>query len=247
MARAHNRLKAITVAKASIPGLLADGNGLYLRVGPTGAKSWVFRYRRDGKLHDMGLGPLHTISLAEAREKALACRKQRLEQTDPLEARRASQLEAKLAAGAAVTFRECAARYIEAHKAGWRGDHEGKQWAASLENNVHPIIGDLPVQRVDVAAVMRVLDPIWNTKTVTAARVRGRIASILDWATVRGYRTGENPARWQGHLANLLPEKSKVRPCSTHAALPYNPGRRLSLSRYGQKPARPPVHSNSRS
>src|SRR5207248_9076423 len=128
MARALNRLTAVAVEKTKKPGLASDGGGLYLRVGSTGAKSWIFRYRREGKLHDMGLGPLHTVSLAEAREKAHACRKLRLDRVDPLEARETQRRAAKLVAASAITFRECAERYITAHKAGWRSAVHAEQW-----------------------------------------------------------------------------------------------------------------------
>jgi integrase len=221
MAREIGRLKAVTVAKAKTPGLIADGGGLYLRIGPTGAKSWIFRYRRDGRLHDMGLGAAHTISLADAREKAHASRKLRLENIDPIEARQAGRVEAKLAAASAVTFRECAERYIEAHRAGWRNDRHADQWPSSLEAYAYPTLGDLPVQTIDVALVLKVLEPIWTARPETANRVRGRIESIIDWATARGYRRGENPARWRGHLENLLPRKSKLRTIQHHVALPY--------------------------
>src|ERR1700730_16768059 len=149
MARAINRLKAVTVAKAKSPGLLADGAGLYLRIGPTGAKSWIFRYRRDGKLHDMGLGPLHTVALADAREKAQDCRKLRLQKADPIETRKAGQIEAKLAAATAITFRECGDRYIETHRAGWKNPIHAKQWPATLGTYAYPIFGDLPAQAID--------------------------------------------------------------------------------------------------
>src|SRR3977135_1441599 len=139
MARALSRLKAVTVDKATKPGLLADGGGLYLRIGPTGAKSWIFRYRRDGRLHDMGLGPLHTVSLADARQKAQDCRTLRLQKTDPIEARKAGQIDARLAAASAIKFRECAERYIERHKAGWRNAKHAAQWPASLETYAYPV------------------------------------------------------------------------------------------------------------
>src|SRR5215468_8135437 len=132
MAREIGRLKAVTVMRAKKPGMLADGGGLYLRVGPTGAKSWIFRYRREGRLHDMGLGPSHTISLAEARDQAQACRKLRLERIDPIEARKAGRIEARLAAASAISFRECAERYIAGNKAGWRSQKHALQWPSSL-------------------------------------------------------------------------------------------------------------------
>src|SRR3982074_374092 len=139
MARAQSRLKAVTVDKAKTPGLLADGGGLYLRIGPTGAKSWIFRYRRDGRLHDMGLGPLHTVSLAEAREKAQDCRKLRLQKADPIETRKAGQTEASFAAASAVTFREGVERYSEAHRAGWRSQKHATQWLTTLTTYVYPV------------------------------------------------------------------------------------------------------------
>jgi hypothetical protein len=221
MTRAIGRLKAITVARAKTPGMLADGGGLYLRVGPTGGKSWVFRYRRDGKLRDMGLGALHTVTLAEAREQALECRKLRLRGIDPIEARRSGKTEARIAAASAISFQSCAESYIASHKAGWRNAVHAAQWPSSLKTYVYPVLGNLPVQAVDVSLVMQTVEPIWTTKPETAGRVRGRIESILDWAKARGYREGENPARWRGHLENLLPKKSKVRRIEHHAALPY--------------------------
>jgi integrase len=221
MTRAIGRLKAIAVERAKTPGLLADGGGLYLRIGKGSGKSWVFRYRRDGKLHDMGLGPAHTVSLAEAREAAHECRKMRLDRIDPIEARQASRREAMLTAASALTFRECAERYIEAHKAGWRNAVHAEQWPASLAAYAYPVFGELPIQAIDVALVMKAIEPLWQTKTETANRTRGRIENILDWAKARGYRIGENPARWKGHLDKMLPRRSKVRAVEHHAALPY--------------------------
>jgi integrase len=221
MARAIGRLKAVTVAKAKTPGLLADGGGLYLRVGPTGSKSWIFRYRRDGRLHDMGLGPFHTVTLGEARDLALECRKLRLRGVDPIEARRAGDAQAKITAASAISFRSCAESYIESHKAGWRNEKHAAQWPTTLESYAYPIFGALPVQAIDVALVMRSLEPIWTARPETASRVRGRIESVLDWAKARGYRQGENPARWRGHLENLLPKRSKVSRIKHLMALPY--------------------------
>jgi integrase len=222
MARAGNRLTALQVVKATNPGMFADGHGLYLRIGPTGAKSWVFRYRRDGRLHDIGLGPLHTVSLADARGRALDLRRQRLDGTDPLTAKREATAKARVADAKAMTFRQCADAYILAHQAGWRNAKHRAQWPSTLETYVYPVFGSLPVQSVDVGLMMKVLEPIWQTKPETASRVRGRIESVLDWATARGYRQGDNPARWRGHIENLLPRKSKVRRVEHHAALPYS-------------------------
>lgn len=220
MPRVVGRLTALAVARAK-PGYHSDGGGLYLRVGDGAAKSWVFRFREAGKLREMGLGPLHTVSLAEAREKALGCRKQRLDGSDPIAARKAAKIAARLADAGAMTFQQCAEAYIAAHRAGWRNPKHAAQWPATLGAYVYPVLGGLPVQAVDVGLVMKAVEPIWTAKPETASRVRGRIESVLDWATARGYRQGENPARWRGHLENLLPRRSKVARVEHHAALPY--------------------------
>ena len=221
MARAFNRLKDLTVKRATKPGLYPDGAGLYLRVGPTGAKAWVFRYRRDGRLHDLGLGPLHTISLAVARQRAQKCREQRLDGIDPLEAKRAGRAAARLEAAKTMTFEDCAVAYIAAHQAAWTNSKHRKQWPATLTAYAYPVFGALPVNAVDTALVMKVLEPLWVIRTETASRLRGRIESVLDWARTRGYREGENPARWRGHLENLLPKKSRVKPVAHFGALPH--------------------------
>jgi integrase len=222
MARLSERLSAKRVELTAKPGMYADGHGLYLRVGPTGAKSWVFRYRNNSRRHDLGLGPYHLVSLAEARKRATEQRRLlRLDGQDPLLTRRAGRDRAKLAAAKAMSFKACAEAYMAAHQAGWRNPKHRTQWAATLNTYVYGHFGDLPVQTVDVALVMKAVEPIWNEKPETASRVRGRIEAILDWATARGYREGENPARWRGHLQNLLPARSKVRRVQHYAALPY--------------------------
>jgi integrase len=209
------------VRNAKHKGLCGDGGGLFLQVGASGGKSWIFRWKEAGKMRVMGLGPVHTVSLAEARDKALACRKLRLEGIDPIEQRREKRAEDRLAAAKGISFRECAEGYIAAHRAGWRNDKHAAQWPSTLAAYVYPMFSDLAVQAIDTGLVMRTLEPIWNDKPETASRVRGRIESVLDWASARGYRQGENPARWRGHLQNLLPRRSKVRRVEHHAALPY--------------------------
>jgi integrase len=224
MARVAERLTVRTIALAKAvdrPKMLADGKGLLLRIGPSGSKSWIFRYVSNGRRHDMGLGPYPDISLAEARELATVQRKLRLAGTDPLAAKRSLRASQRLSEAKLITFKECAERYIDAHSAGWRDLKTLSQWQASLTAYVYPIFGNLPVQMIDVGLVMRVLEPIWRDKTETASRVRGRIESVLDWATARGYRRGENPARWRGHLDKLLPARSKVRKVEHFKALPY--------------------------
>jgi integrase len=221
MARKIGRLTGLTVTRATKPGLYADGGGLYLRIGLTGAKSWVFRFRVDGKRRDMGLGPLHAVTLAAAREKATACRTERSDGRDPLEVRQTRRLTEKLTASKAVTFRQCATAYIDAHRPGWKNEKHAAQWGSTLETYAYPVFGDLPVQAIDTALVMKTLEPIWCTKTETASRLRGRIESVLDWATVRQFRQGNNPARWRGHLDHLLPKRAKVHKVQHHPALPY--------------------------
>ena len=221
MAREHKKLTALAVSRAKARGYYADGGGLYLQVSGNGAKSWVFRFKKHGRLREMGLGPAHTVTLAEAREHATDCRKQRLRGIDPIEARHGDRANAKLDAAKAMTFRQCADAYIEAHKTGWSNAKHAAQWPATLTTYTYPIFGDLPVQAIDVGLVTKALEPIWNTKTETASRLRGRIEAVLDWATVRGYRRGDNPARWRGHLDKLLPQRAKVQKVRHHAALPY--------------------------
>src|SRR5215469_1216629 len=221
MARAIGRLTALKVNKVKEAGMYADGGGLYLRVTPLGTKNWVLRYMLDRKPHWMGLGPLPLYGLQEARARALEARRKRHEGIDPIEARRSERARQRLEAAKAVTFKQCAENYIAAHRAGWRNDKHAAQWGATLAAYAYPAIGALPVQAVDTGLVLKVLEPIWTTKPETASRLRGRVESILDFAKVRGYRDGENPARWRGHLAKLLPARSKVRAIEHHAALSH--------------------------
>src|SRR5262245_7778210 len=221
MGRTIGRLTALKVDRARRPGMYADGGGLYLRVTQSGTKNWVFRFMLNGRTRWMGMGPLHTVGLTEARSRAAGFRLQRHDGVDPIDARRAERLEGRLNAAKAVTFKECAARYIASHSAGWRNPKHAAQWEATLATYAEPVIGGLSVQAIDTALVHKVLEPIWTRKPETASRVRGRIEAILDWAKVRGYRTGETSARWRGHLDKLLPARSKVRRVEHHAALPY--------------------------
>jgi len=224
MAREMSRLSAVKVKNAKA-GMHADGGGLYLQVteGTSGGlrKSWVFRWGEDGRDRYHGLGPLHTVTLAEAREKARDCRKLRLDGVDPIEHRNAQRLAIRLEKAKALTFDECRDRYVATHRAGWRSPKHASEWTTTLSTYITPVLGNLPVQNIDVALMMKAIEPIWNKIPDTANRIRVRVERILDWAKVRGFRTGENPARWKGHLDKLLPAKSKVRKPGHHAALPY--------------------------
>ncbi|MCJ2067708.1 integrase arm-type DNA-binding domain-containing protein [Methylobacterium sp. J-030] len=209
------------VSRTREPGLYADGGGLYLQVTNAEARSWIFRFMLNGRARSMGLGSLHTLTLAEARSKATECRKLCLEGIDPIEARENVRAAARLDAANTITFDACSEAYIEAHRKGWRNPKHADQWRNTLATYASPVFGPLPVQAVDTGLVMRAIEPIWGDKTETATRVRGRIEAVLDWAATRGYRQGENPARWRGHLQNLLPKRSKVQRVEHHAALPF--------------------------
>jgi integrase len=214
-------MSALAVARATDKRMYHDGGGLYLQVAASGAKSWLYRYMLNGRSREMGLGPLHIISLSDARSRAAECRRLRLDGVDPIEARKAKRNEEKLEAAKSMTFDACAKAYVAAHEAGWQNAKHRDQWRNTLKTYCSPVFGNLPAQAVDVGLVMKALEPIWHEKPETASRLRGRIEAILDWATVRGYRKGENPARWRGHLDKLLPARGKVRKVEHHAALPY--------------------------
>jgi integrase len=175
----------------------------------------------DGRAREMGLGSYYDVSLAEARDRARSFRRMVKEGLDPIEERRARRAEQRSERARVMTFRECAEAYIQAHRAGWKNAKHAAQWPSTLEAYVYPVFGDLPVHAVDVRLVMKVIEPIWTVRPETASRVRGRIEAVLDWATACAHRTGENPARWRGHLENLLPNKFKVRKVEHHTALPY--------------------------
>jgi integrase len=226
MAKKVERLSATKVAKETRPGLYADGAGLYLRVGRGGAKNWAFRFMLAGKAREMGLGGLTKISLADSRKRAGEVRRLLADGIDPINHKEGEQAKreaaGKLAAARSMTFDECAAAYMRAHEMSWRNPKHRKQWTSTLATYVSPVFGSLPVQDVNVPLVMKAIEPIWNNKPETASRVRGRVEMVLDWAKVRGFRAGENPARWRGHLDHLLPAIPKVRKVKHHAALPYD-------------------------
>jgi integrase len=211
------KLSAVFVMQVSQPGRYHDGGGLYLQVRSASEKSWLFRFRRNW----MGLGPLRDVSLAEARAAAAKCRKMLLAGIDPLEARRSEKMKAKLDSVSGTTFRQCAERYIASHQAAWKNPKHRQQWSNTLVAYAYPVFGEISVGAVDTGLVIKALEPIWTTKPETASRLRGRIESVLDWAKARGYRQGENPARWRGHIDHLLPPRRKVRAVNHHAALPY--------------------------
>jgi len=217
MVRKANRLTARTVASKTAPGLYGDGNNLYLQINRQGARSWVFRYMSNGKARGMGLGPVDTVSLAEARQAALEARKLLLAGTDPIEHKRAR----KAAQADTITFWDAAEAYIETHKSAWRNEKHADQWESTLRVYAKPVLGNRDVRGIEPGHVLRVIKPIWETKRETASRVRGRIESVLDWATANKYREGDNPARWKGNLAHSLPRRAKLATEKHFPALPY--------------------------
>jgi integrase len=216
----------------------SDGGGLYLQVvqrddAPL-SKSWIFRYASGAKTisksgkprraeRHMGLGSLQTVSLAEARQRATDARKLREQGIDPIQARDESRAAAAASsAKQTMTFDACRDAYIAAHRAGWKNVKHAAQWTNALATYISPTFGKLSVRDIDTALVMQALEPVWIKRPETASRLRGRIESILDWAKVRGFRDGDNPARWRGHLSQLLVSRNKLRKVRHHPAMPYD-------------------------
>lgn len=223
MAKLVDRLTALEVKRLTRIGMHPDGRGLYLQVDTGGAKSWIYRYTLNGRVRAMGLGPTHRISLAEARGLASRARDLKAEGIDPIDHRLAAKPQPQVQASPkpVFTFKAAAEGYIRANSAAWRSDKHRAQWSSTLKAYADPVFGHLAVQEIDTELVLQALEPIWSTKAETASRLRGRIETILDWATVRGHRKGDNPARWKGHLDKILPAKSKIVSVEHHAALPF--------------------------
>lgn len=228
MAKGLNKLTAASL-KTKALGLHADGGGLYLQVtsgqDEQPRRSWLCRVTLEGKRRELGLGTTREVTLAAARARCAQFRQLAAQGTDP-RAHEAAEIKAKAVAIAEarareMNFRAAAEAYIAAHAPGWKSLKHARQWPATLEAYAYPVFGDVPVGAVDRAMVLKALEPIWLTKTETASRLRGRIENVLNWATARGLREGENPARWRGALAMVLPARSKVHGVQHHAAMPY--------------------------
>lgn len=223
------RAKGITAAgvKNLAPGSYTDGGGLILLVRGRESRFWLYRYQIGGRRREMGLGPAvgrDAVPLATARRRTDDLRRSVRAGIDPLAQRDAEAAAVKAAAAARaamLTFKQVAGMYIESHEAGWRNDKHRHQWGQSLSSFAYPYLGDMAVSDVDTGHVMAALEPIWRTKTETASRLRGRLEAVLDYARTRQWRSGENPARWKGHLENLLPARSKIAKVEHHAALPW--------------------------
>jgi integrase len=217
-----NRLTALAVSRIAKAGYTGDGGGLYLQVTTPNSKSWIFRYSMHGRRREMGLGPYPAIGLAEARELAAKARALAKSGTDPITARSEAEAERRLSSSRAITFKTGMELFLKTNKAGWRNDKHKAQWSSSLERYAIPTIGKLSIATVGITEITRILEPIWADKVETASRLRGRLERILDWARVRGYRTGDNPARWRGNLDKILPARRKVSKVRHHAAVPID-------------------------
>jgi len=224
MGRGIYRLSTASLRRNE-PGLFFDGGGLALQVTPARdgdgfSRSWIFRWTRDGRTRSMGLGSVFTVSLAEAREAALQCRKLLMTGVDPIVHRDRERSATVAAAAKHMTFEQAAGAYITAHRAEWRSQQHAAEWPASLRKHVYPTMAKVDVAAIDTALVVRALRPVWESAPETASRLRGRIEAILDWSTVAGLRQGDNPARWQGHLEHLLAAPAKRR-VNHLAAMPW--------------------------
>ena len=219
--RSLHRLSAVKVTNLRQPGYYADGGNLYLRVAPGGTKGWIFRFTIAGRTRDAGLGSYPTMTLIKARESARRWREMVAIGVDPIESSRRDRETNRIASAKSMSFEQCARAFIASHATAWRSVRQSRLWSKTLADYVYPVVGALPVGAVDTGLVLKVLEPIWTEKPETASRVRARCERVLDWAKVRGYREGENPARWRGHLDHLLPNWRKVRAVTHHAAMPY--------------------------
>lgn len=197
-------------------------SGLALNVMPSGGRSWILRVRVGKKRRDMGLGGYPDVTLAQARDAARKAREKIKAGVDPIEEQHKARELLMLGQANAVPFSKAAETYIETHEPGWQNAKHGQQWRNTLKTHAYPTIGEVLVSDITLPHILSVLEPIWRTKTETAVRVRGRIERVLDWATVKGYRHGLNPARWKGHLDNLLPAPGKISEEEHFPALPFS-------------------------
>lgn len=216
-------LSAISVKRLKRPGLHAVGGvaGLALMVKSTGARSWILRTTAGGRRREFGLGGYPDVTLEQARERARELRELIRQGIDPAEQRRAAQDALRTANAKRLTFRQAAEKFLESKRREFRNPKHAAQWETTLKTYADPIIGALPVDQIEFPHIVRILDPIWTSKTETAKRVRGRIESVLAYATASGFRDGDNPARWRGNLDAVLPKPNKVSKVKHHRALPY--------------------------
>ncbi|WP_428354037.1 tyrosine-type recombinase/integrase [Methyloprofundus sp.] len=220
--RITKKLAPKTIQSLRTKGLYGDGDGLWLKVTDSGSQSWIFRYTRDKKSRSIGLGSARLVPVTKAREEIFKYRQLLTEGKDPFTFKKALDEERRKLIDDVITFQFCATSYINSHKASWKNAKHTQQWTNTLATYAYPVIGGLLVKEIDTALIMRILEPIWLSKNETAGRLRGRIENIIAWAATQGYRSAENPARWKGHLENLLAKPSKVKKVKHHKALPYS-------------------------
>ncbi len=223
MPKKAKELKAIDVKRLTRQGLYSVGGvaGLHLQVKDSGARSWILRVTIGAKRRDIGLGGYPDVPLAAARDAAREAREQIRQGIDPVEARKAARTALMAAQAKELTFEQATILCHKSKTPAFRNIKHGSDWINSVKRYALPIIGKLPVADVELPHIIKILEPIWTTKTETATRVRQRIEAVLAWATVSGYRTGDNPARWRGNLEHALARPSKVRKVQHHAALPW--------------------------
>lgn len=223
MPKKAREISALALSKLKSPGRYAVGgaDGLHLRI-TLGSRAWILRVQVGEKRRDLGLGSYPNIGLAEARERARDIRKNIQEGNVPLSPRARAKAEITEREIDTKTFKECAEAFIAGKSSEWRNPKHRQQWENTLVTYVYPKIGSLPVSDIALPHILSCLEPIWNSKTETAVRIRGRIESILNYAAVRQYRSGENPARWRGHLDSILPSPNKVQKTEHHGAMPIN-------------------------
>lgn len=222
MPRIAKELGALAVSRLAAPGMHPVGKvaGLNLQISKTGARSWILRVVVGDRRREIGLGAYPAVGLKEAHAKAQAERDKIRDGIDPVLARREAESRLKASQALEMTFADAAERFIAAKSAEWKNVKHAAQWVSTIQQHANPTIGSVNVRHIGREHVMQVLEPIWRTKTETASRLRGRIESVLDWARVRGYRAGENPAAWRGNLDQLLPAPNKTKTVRNHPALP---------------------------
>lgn len=223
MPKVAKELSAVEVRRLDNPGIHAVGgvSGLLLQVTDTGARSWILRTKIGPRRREIGLGGFPEVPLAMARDKAREAKELIRQGVDPIAQRRAARTALIAADGKAITFKEAAEKFLTSKTVEFKNAKHAAQWGSTLETYAYPVIGNLPVDAVELAHVVKVLEPIWTAKTETATRLRGRIESVLSWATVSGFRSGDNPARWRGNLDAVLPKPNKLKNVQHHAAVPW--------------------------
>lgn len=222
MAQLINQLNELKIKKLNHQGYYNDGLGLYLRISSTGSKSWVLRYRLNGHSREMGLGSSSFFNVNQARERARAAQRQITDCIDPIDARKNAHAHSQRKSDPDRYFMNCAVAFIEVKQQEWRNPKHRTQWINTLQQYAFPIIGKIDVNDITTQHLIKLLQPIWLIKNETATRIRGRIEKVLDWAGALGLRSGENPARWTGHLENLLPAPTKVQTVIHFPSMPYS-------------------------